>query len=191
MVRLSFALAPALLIVHLTAASLSGNIGAGLSQMWALSPVQAMWLQLGFLIAYVLRIPLGGVVATIFSDRTVFLVAFVVSGLSSWLFFVYADDFVPALVLRIIAGAAAGAMVMPLFRLLGGDDLGRNIALIFWLLVCWAVSIYVSIMAGQINISAISAFIPPGGGWNTVFFLGSALSALWLVPFYFLLPRNK
>ena len=191
MVRLSFALAPTLLIVHLTAASLSGNIGAGLSQMWELSPIQAMWLQLGFLIAYVLRIPIGGVVSNMVSDRTVFLVAFIVSGLSSWLFFVYADDFVPALVLRVMSGAAAGAMVMPVFRLLGGDDLGRNIALIFWLLVCWAGSIYVSIMAGQINIGGVAAFIPPGGGWNTVFFLGSALSALWLVPFYFLLPRNK
>ena len=192
MLRIWIGIVPAMVIAHLTAASLFGASGYGLSQMWEITPLQTMWLQTAFIIAYAARIPVGVFAANIARDRTVFLGAFLLSIIANAVFFFFVNDFTLAIILRVIAGAAAGAMVIPALNIVTVN--GKAVASIVLALVIilgWSGSVYLSQLAGQFNISVLSDLVPPGGGWNTIFMVSAIFGAIWLLPVFFLLGRKK
>ena len=190
--RFWFGIIPALLIVHLPAASLFGPIGHGLAQMWEVSPLQSVWLQAAYVIAYAARIPIGRFVTRIASDRFVFLVGFALALTASGLFFVYANGFVWALVLLLLAGGAAGAMIYPALNMVAptpGSPASIGLGLV--IVLGWSASIYVSQIAGTVNVGSLADFIPVGGGWNTIYLLTAMLGVIWLIPAYFLIPKKS
>jgi MFS family permease len=189
--RIWLGIVPALLIVHLPAASLFGSTGYGLAQMWEISPLQSTWLQAAFVVAYAARIFVGRFVMRIASDRFVFLVGFVLALAASWLFFVYASSFVWALLLLSIAGGAAGAMMYPALNMVSpnpGSPASIGLGLV--VVLGWSGSIYLSQIAGTVNVSSLAGFIPAGGGWNTIYLLTALLGAIWVIPAYFLIPKR-
>lgn len=191
MIKTWIGIVPALVIVHLSATSLFGLNGSGLAQMWEITPLQFVWLQTAFILAYAARFPIGVFAGRIASDRFVFLMSFVVSIVASGLFFLYANDFVWALVLRLIAGAAAGAMIYPALNMVTSRTRASNsIGLGLVVVLGWSVSIYVSMVVGQVNLGTIASFFPSGGGWNTIFLVSAIFGAVWLIPALFLLPRR-
>ena len=169
-----------------------GPIGSGLSQIWDLTNSQVIWLQVAFALAYTARIPAGRFVVRVSSDRFVLLGGFAVAFAASLLFFVYARDFVPALVLMLIAGGATGAMIYPALNMVSSKEGSiASIALGLLMVLGWAGSVYISQMASSFNLSGMSSIFPPGGGWNTIFVLAAALGAVWFVPLYFLIPKRQ
>ena len=189
--RIWIGIIPALIIAHLTATALFGSTGQGLAQMWELSPIQAVWLQTAFMLAYAVRIPIGVFAANIMRDQRVFMLAFLVSILASGLFYFYADDFVSALILRLIAGGAAGAMVYPAMNMVTRNGAGGSIGLGAVILLAWSASVYVAQMAATVNLGTVHPIFPPGGGWNTIYVLLGVLGLIWLIPAYFLIPRKQ
>ena len=189
--RFWFGIIPALLIVHLPAANLFGPTGHGLAQMWEINPLQSVWLQAAFVIAYIARIPIGRFVTRVASDRFVFLVGFVLALTASGLFFVYANDFVWALVLLLIAGGAAGAMIYPALNMVAptsGSPASIGLGLV--IVLGWSASIYLVQIAGTVNVGFLADFMPLGGGWNTIYLLTAVLGVTWLIPAYFLILKK-
>jgi MFS family permease len=191
MVRNWIGIIPALLIVHLPAAALLGPIGNGLTQIWDITTSQIIWLQVAFALAYTAHIPVGRFVTRIASDRFVFVLGFAIAVAASWLFFTYARDFVPAMVLLLIAGGATGAMIYPALKMVSPKEGSMaSIALGLLMVLGWAGSVYVSQMASTVNLSALSASFPPGGGWNTIYLVTAVLGAIWLIPAFFLISKK-
>ncbi len=190
--RIWIGIIPALIIAHLSAAALMGSIGQGLGQMWELSGVQSMWLQAAFMVGLVARIPIGAFAQTIASDRFVFLVAFIVSVAAAALFYYYASDFVPGLILRLIGGAALGAMIYPAMNMVtAGGKAGASIWLGLVIVMGWAASIYLVQFASTVNLGALGSTFPAGGGWNTVFLLNAILGVVWLLPALWIVPKSR
>jgi MFS family permease len=185
-------IAPALIIAHLSAAALMGPIGQGLGQMWELSAIQSMWLQAAFIVGLVARIPIGVFASTIKSDRFVFLLTFAVSVVTAALFYFYASDFMPALILRLIGGAALGAMIYPALNMVTANGTAKaGIGLGIVIVVGWAASIYLVQFASTVNLGALGSMFPAGGGWNTVFLLNAILGAIYILPALWLVPKAR
>ncbi len=189
--RVWIGIAPALIIAHLSAAALMGSIGQGLGQMWELNAVQSMWLQVAFIVGLVTRIPIGVFAQTVAGDRFVFLLAFVVSVAAAALFYFYANDFVPALILRLIGGAALGAMIYPALNMVtAGGKARSSIGLGLVILIGWSASVYLVPFASTINLGSLGSVFIVGGGWNTVFLLNAILGAVWLLPALWIVPKE-
>ena len=197
-IRIWFAIVPAFLVVHLSATALFGATGLGVAQMWEFSPIQATWLQAAFVLGYIVRIPVGPFTARIASHKIVIMGGILVCAVANALFYLYANDFTSAFILRLICGAAVGAMVYPALQLVTGNDrAGGGIALGFVLLLGWSLSVYVAGEVSAINIGQAkdvlpwASFLSLGGGWNTIYVLAALAPVIWWVPAFFLLPKQR
>ena len=183
MIERSIAIIPAIILTHLTSASLFGATGIGVGQIWELTPNQVVWLQVAFVLGFALRAPVGLFVTKVVSDRLVFILAILISAAACFAFYYYAEDFLWGFVLRLIAGLVAGALVVPAINYLSIQNRGR--ASIVVGLACaagWAASVYVSATTAVADLSGVVSFLPPGGGWSSIFLLSSIVTLIWVLP---------
>ncbi|MDX1580093.1 MAG: hypothetical protein R3360_00575 [Alphaproteobacteria bacterium] len=173
-------LIPAVIIAHLTAANIPLSMAQGLQQVWELTPTQATWLSLSFVLGYILGWP---IFYNTQAPKRDFLLGFMIAIIANLVFALGVDTNTSAFVFRFIAGFGVGMMVLPTVRFL---DVKTGWATGLLLAASWAISVPVCNYFSQGGILSLSG---TQAGWLAVYTVAVLLGALWWLISLVLLPR--